>query len=204
MKSRLVAGRLAGAMALSALVAGLSELAAQPAPGASPRIALVIGEATYKTGPLSSAANDAGLIADTLQLAGFDVTGAADLDQDGLRRSLARIRRQGRRRRAGRHGFRLSFRPRRAICRRELYRADRSDDSPRRPMCRWRRCGSATTCNLWRKCRSRRASSSLDAARINTFAQTGRTAGRRPRRWSSPTHGGLYAFNAAPDSGRAE
>ena len=84
LKSRLAAGGLA----LSALVAGLAELAAQPVPGASPRIALVIGEAAYKTGPLSSAANDAGLVADTLHLAGFDVTGAADLDQDGLRRSL--------------------------------------------------------------------------------------------------------------------
>ncbi len=46
LKSRLVAG----ALALSALVAGLADLAAQPAPGASPRIALVIGEAAYKTG----------------------------------------------------------------------------------------------------------------------------------------------------------
>jgi hypothetical protein len=34
------------------------------------------------------AANDAGLIAQTLQAAGFDVVGARDLDQDALRRSF--------------------------------------------------------------------------------------------------------------------
>jgi uncharacterized caspase-like protein len=37
---------------------------------------------------LPTAANDAGLIAQTLQAAGFDVVGARDLDQDSLRRAL--------------------------------------------------------------------------------------------------------------------
>ena len=55
---------------------------------AEKRIALVIGEAAYKEHPLATAANDAGLIAQTLQAAGFDVTGARDLDEDGLRRAL--------------------------------------------------------------------------------------------------------------------
>jgi uncharacterized caspase-like protein len=55
---------------------------------AEKRIALVIGEAAYKDHPLATAANDAGLIAQTLQAAGFDVTGARDLDEDGLRRAL--------------------------------------------------------------------------------------------------------------------
>jgi uncharacterized caspase-like protein len=55
---------------------------------AEKRIALVIGEAAYSTHPLATAANDAGLIAQTLQAAGFDVTGARDLDEDGLRRAL--------------------------------------------------------------------------------------------------------------------
>jgi len=55
---------------------------------AEKRIALVIGEASYKEHPLATAANDAGLIAQTLQAAGFDVTGARDLDEDGLRRAL--------------------------------------------------------------------------------------------------------------------
>ena len=38
--------------------------------------------------PLATAANDAGLIAQTLQAAGFDVVGARDLDGETLRRSF--------------------------------------------------------------------------------------------------------------------
>ncbi len=52
------------------------------------RIALVIGNANYQAGALQTPANDAGLIAQTLQAAGFDVTGARDLDQDSLRRAF--------------------------------------------------------------------------------------------------------------------
>jgi len=49
------------------------------------RLALVIGNSTYQKGPLATAANDAGLISQTLTTAGFDVTGAANLDQEGIR-----------------------------------------------------------------------------------------------------------------------
>ena len=49
------------------------------------RLALVIGNASYKAQPLTNAVNDAALIAQTLQLAGFDVVGARDLDQGQLR-----------------------------------------------------------------------------------------------------------------------
>ena len=52
------------------------------------RIALVIGNAAYQTDALPTSANDAGLIAQTLQAAGFDVVGARDLDQDTLRRTF--------------------------------------------------------------------------------------------------------------------
>src|SRR6516164_11364544 len=52
------------------------------------RIALVVGNAAYQAETLPTAANDAGLIAQTLQAAGFDVVGARDLDQDALRRSF--------------------------------------------------------------------------------------------------------------------
>ena len=52
------------------------------------RIALVIGNGAYQAETLPTAANDAGLIAQTLQAAGFDVVGARDLDQDALRRSF--------------------------------------------------------------------------------------------------------------------
>src|SRR6478735_6757487 len=52
------------------------------------RIALVVGDGAYAKLPLATAANDAGLIAQTLQAAGFDVIGARDLDGDALRRSF--------------------------------------------------------------------------------------------------------------------
>src|SRR5262245_6350996 len=62
-------------------------VAGEPA-HAEKRIALVVGNAAYQEAPLKSTANDAGLIAQTLQAAGFDVVGARDLDQDALRRSF--------------------------------------------------------------------------------------------------------------------
>ena len=70
---RLSARNLTTRLTAAALVAvlglpSLAPLRAQPAPNGPRRLALVIGEASYKTGRLSSAANDAGLIADTLQL----------------------------------------------------------------------------------------------------------------------------------------
>lgn len=52
------------------------------------RIALVIGNSSYSEGPLSAPANDAGLVAQTLQAAGFDVVGARDLDGESLRRAI--------------------------------------------------------------------------------------------------------------------
>src|SRR3989442_1350422 len=52
------------------------------------RIALVIGNGAYAKGPLATSANDAGLIAQTLQAAGFEVVGARDLAGGGLRRSF--------------------------------------------------------------------------------------------------------------------
>src|SRR5437588_12315154 len=52
------------------------------------RIAFVVGNGAYAKAPLATAANDAGLIAQTLQAAGFDVVGARDLDGDTLRKSF--------------------------------------------------------------------------------------------------------------------
>ena len=49
------------------------------------RLAFVIGNAAYPSGELVTPANDAGLIAQTLQAAGFDVVGARDVDQESLR-----------------------------------------------------------------------------------------------------------------------
>src|SRR5712692_8141601 len=76
---------LAFVVALSALIA----LGSAPnAESMEKRIALVIGNAGYQAAALPTSANDAGLIAQTLQAAGFDVVGARDLDQDSLRRAL--------------------------------------------------------------------------------------------------------------------
>jgi len=69
--------------AYSALV--VSAAAQQPQ---ERRIALVVGDGNYEKVPLATAANDAGLVAQTLQAAGFDVIGARDLDADGLRNSF--------------------------------------------------------------------------------------------------------------------
>jgi uncharacterized caspase-like protein len=64
------------------------QLAQPSAASAEKRFALVIGNADYQVGALTTPANDAGLIAQTLQAAGFDVAGARDLDQDSLRRAF--------------------------------------------------------------------------------------------------------------------
>ena len=60
---------------------------ADPAP--EKRIAFVVGNETYAAGALPTAANDAGLVAQTLQAAGFEVVGARDLDAETLRQSYA-------------------------------------------------------------------------------------------------------------------
>src|SRR5580704_10503818 len=52
------------------------------------RIAFVVGNAAYAKVPLATTANDAGLVAQQLQAAGFDVIGARDLDGDTLRKSF--------------------------------------------------------------------------------------------------------------------
>jgi uncharacterized caspase-like protein len=69
-----------------ALLATQGAQAQQSAP--NPRIALVIGNATYRDAALATTANDAGLVAQTLQAAGFDVVGARDLDGQSLRTAL--------------------------------------------------------------------------------------------------------------------
>jgi uncharacterized caspase-like protein len=68
------------------LVAVLTAVCIQKsaAQAVEPRLALVVGNAQYGAVQLATPANDAGLIAQTLQAAGFDVTGAADLDKDAL------------------------------------------------------------------------------------------------------------------------
>ena len=96
-----MAFRIVGLLAAAALlvVTALPELgrAQQPSPQQpqpqsqqpqEKRIALVIGNGSYVKAPLATAANDAGLVAQTLQAAGFEVIGARDLDGDTLRGSF--------------------------------------------------------------------------------------------------------------------
>src|SRR3979490_890939 len=75
---------IAALFALVPLVLAIAPSAAR----AEKRIALVVGNAGYQAGALNTPANDAGLIAQTLQAAGFDVVGARDLDQDSLRHAF--------------------------------------------------------------------------------------------------------------------
>jgi uncharacterized caspase-like protein len=84
--------RRAGISILSLCLFLTFTFAAPMAPAAAQqqekRIALVVGNAAYAKAPLATTANDAGLIAQTLQAAGFDVIGARDLDADSLRKTL--------------------------------------------------------------------------------------------------------------------
>jgi uncharacterized caspase-like protein len=78
---------LTRSLTLCALIVFLANAAFSAEP-TEKRIALVLGNAAYQAAPLQTAANDAGLIAQTLQAAAFDVIGARDLDQEGLRRAF--------------------------------------------------------------------------------------------------------------------
>src|SRR5258708_32096283 len=62
-----------------------------PAAGAAPsemRLALVIGNASYRAKALATPVNDAALIAQILRTAGFDVMGARDLNEVSLRQAF--------------------------------------------------------------------------------------------------------------------
>ena len=74
--------------ALWLLVIGALLLGERGSQAQEMRFALVIGNDEYKAAKLATPANDAGLIADALQTAGFTVTGARNLDQATLRESF--------------------------------------------------------------------------------------------------------------------
>ncbi|MBV8574974.1 MAG: caspase family protein, partial [Acetobacteraceae bacterium] len=87
--------RLARTFSLFSVVLALFLLSALPglvgaaaAQQQEKRIAFVVGNAAYAKAPLATTANDAGLVAQQLQAAGFDVIGARDLDGDTLRKSF--------------------------------------------------------------------------------------------------------------------
>ncbi|NVO14371.1 MAG: caspase family protein, partial [Rhodoplanes sp.] len=80
------ASRLLGAIATWLCLSVLISVAS--AQSVERRIGLVIGNGAYQAGALATPANDAGLIAQTLEAAGFDVVGARDLDEDSLRHTV--------------------------------------------------------------------------------------------------------------------
>src|SRR3954471_2158140 len=71
---------------LLAALALCAWIGASTMPRAEPRLALVIGQGTYAGGELPTAVNDAGLVGQTLQSAGFEVVQGRDLGQNELRR----------------------------------------------------------------------------------------------------------------------
>ena len=80
--------KFARAAALWLLVILALAFGQQASQAAEQRFALVIGNDEYKAAKLATSANDAGLVADALQSAGFTVTGARNLDQATLRESF--------------------------------------------------------------------------------------------------------------------
>ena len=70
---------------ISSALAGQAAFAQQPP--AQARFAFVIGNDSYEGAELPTAANDAALVAEMLKSAGFDVTGARNLEQETLRAS---------------------------------------------------------------------------------------------------------------------
>jgi len=80
--------KFARAAALWLLVILALAVGQQASQAAEQRFALVIGNDEYKAAKLATSANDAGLVADALQSAGFTVTGARNLDQATLRESF--------------------------------------------------------------------------------------------------------------------
>ena len=58
------------------------------AAAAETRIALVIGNSTYASGPLPNPANDAQMMADTLTSLGFDVIARRNADQNTMKRAI--------------------------------------------------------------------------------------------------------------------
>jgi uncharacterized caspase-like protein len=159
-----------------------------------PRIALVIGNAQYAD-PLATPANDAGLVAETLRGAGFDVTGAANLDQDSLRRAFRDFLDKAAH--AGPDAIAFVYLSGRGL----QYEGDNyftpvdaviahDSDIPLQAL----RISDYTRALAAMPLRARIIV--LDAARGNRFAEGGHLAGGLALVDADP--GSLYAFNAAP------
>ncbi|HUO53891.1 MAG TPA: caspase family protein, partial [Rhodoblastus sp.] len=199
LKARKRTLRLAASfIVVGAICAGAVKGFAQSAPAGAQRIALVIGESAYKTGPLSSAANDAGLIADTLTREGFDVTGAADLDQDGLRKALREFVEKATA--AGPDAIAFVYISGRGLqYAGDNYIAPVEASVPRATNAPLEAVRLTDYLQPLSQLPLKAQVVVLDAARINSFAQTGDPLASGLA-LVEPNDGGLYAFNAAPGS----
>src|SRR5271166_836903 len=164
------------------------------AQSAGARLALVIGNGQYAE-PLATPANDAGLVAETLRGAGFDVTGAANLDQESLRRAFHDFLDKATQ--AGPDAIVFVYLAGRGL----QYEGDnyfapidaviaRDADIPLQAL----RLSDYARALAALPLRARIIV--LDAARANHFAQEGNLAGGLALIEADP--GSLYAFNAAP------
>ena len=177
---------------LAFLLAFSSGVRAQPAES---RLALVIGNADYRSGALATAANDAGLVAETLRAEGFEVIGAANLDQDSLRRAFRDFLAKAAQ--AGPDAIAFVYLSGRGLqYEGENYFAPieaviaRDSDIPIEAL----RVSDFTRALAALPLRARIVV--LDAARANIFAKDGQLAGGLAL--VEPEPGALYAFNAAP------
>ncbi|KRE13059.1 hypothetical protein ASE66_21615 [Bosea sp. Root483D1] len=80
------------AVATLALLAPLAPALAQGGDGQPPRIALVVGNAAYRTAPLANAAADARAVADVLRQGEFDLVSIENADRPALEQALATFR----------------------------------------------------------------------------------------------------------------
>ncbi len=80
--------RIALALSLAVLLAAAASAQPQDADNGSGRVALVIGNAAYPARPLATSVNDAGLVAEMLRNAGYDLVEARDVDEALLRQTV--------------------------------------------------------------------------------------------------------------------
>jgi len=80
------------AAAVLALLAPFASALAQGSSGQPPRIALVVGNAAYRTAPLANAAVDARAVADVLRQGEFDLVSIENADRPALDSAIATFR----------------------------------------------------------------------------------------------------------------
>lgn len=80
------------AIAMLTLLAPLAPAHAQSSDGQPPRVALVVGNAAYRTAPLANAAADARAVADVLRQGEFDLVSIENADRSALDSAIATFR----------------------------------------------------------------------------------------------------------------